>query len=511
MSGFDDWGSEGDNGFSLPDLEEDVFPSAPEPYEGDIILPDGYDSPDEEWGVDQRPQSSGDGHTGDRFGVAPDSVASEVRRSRFSEVIEEDLSNALPEFSEEDEEEDDGLSSLFGAPVEDGDPFESIVDEEDDDDLMPVSSTPVFRITDEELDQLQGFDIDSIIHDGILRGASDLEIQPNQPPWFKVNKDMVCATEYGNMSHDVTYYITKLVISNAESSELVEGRRLDFSYTVKTGPSAGRRTRGSAGYSFNENNITMRIISDTIPTPAQIGISDQLLGWVRNASGLFLINGTTGSGKSTTLASMLRYVQQREQKKIITIEKPIEYVYPSDGKSLIVQREVPKDIKSFADGLDSAMREAPDILLIGEARNRDEIDQLLRAAETGHLAISTMHTKSAAETVSRIASNFKEDREQALNILSHVAKGFANQVLAKTIPKPGEKQGRMAFRELLEVDEEVSRMILREDIQGIIDYQVDHKITMEHHLADAVRQGIITKEEALQHVNRVPFFEKLLS
>lgn len=210
---------------------------------------------------------------------------------------------------------------------------------------------------------------------------------------------------------------------------------------------------------------------------------------------------------STTLASLLKKIQLTRSQKIITIERPIEFVFGTEGKALVTQREVGKDARTFAQALTSAMRQAPDIIMIGEVRNKIEVDALLRAAETGHLAISTMHTNSAPATINRIKSLYDgDDQVRVLGSLSDVARGFANQVLVKTT----DGKGRFAVREVLPVDEEVANLILKGDVSGMKKYQMVNEMTMEHELVKAVIDGNCTRENARLAASNPILFDKLL-
>ena len=210
---------------------------------------------------------------------------------------------------------------------------------------------------------------------------------------------------------------------------------------------------------------------------------------------------------STTMASLLNAAIQERPQKIITIERPIEYLFPTDGKGFVTQREVGQDSREFATALDSAMRQAPDVIMIGESRNREEIDQVLRAAETGHLAFTTMHTNSAAATINRIKSLFEGNEQQrVLSTLSDVARGFANQVLVKSI----DGKSRFAIRELLEFTEEVQAMVMEGDVKAIRRYQVENHITMEDGLVKAVVDGRCTPEVARAQSAYPLMFDKML-
>lgn len=221
----------------------------------------------------------------------------------------------------------------------------------------------------------------------------------------------------------------------------------------------------------------------------------------------FLLHNGIVTHNSTTLASMLRRIQLERPQKIITLERPIEFVYPDNGKALVVQREIGKDARSFSKALDSAMRQAPNIIMVGEVRNRDEVNELLRAAETGHLTISTMHTNSAAATINRIKSLYEgDDQLRVLASLSDVARGFANQVLVKTL----DGKGRFAVREVLSIDKEISKLILKGDVEAIRNIQIKRGLTMEHELVKAIKDGKCTINAARSQSSYPALFDELL-
>lgn len=340
-----------------------------------------------------------------------------------------------------------------------------------------------------EDDPLEGFVLNEILGDAIVLGASDVDITPNQVIRFKILGRVVDQVKYGVPSGNVTNKIFQSFVSHVLESDFVEQLELDTSYHIREGEFAGRMMRLSVSKTFGEVAMTFRVISDVIPSPEELGISDELVAWTDLPSGLIMINGPTGTGKTTSLASMLRRIQLQRNEKIITLERPIEFVYGSSPNSLVVQREIGKDSRSFSKALDSAMRQAPDIIMVGEVRNRVEVNELLRAAETGHLTISTMHTNSAATTLNRIRSLYEgDDQLRILSTLSDVARGFANQVLLPSI----DGKSRFAVREVLTVDREISGLIGKGDIDGIRDLQYKRGITMEHELVKAVREGKCT-------------------
>jgi twitching motility protein PilT len=478
---------------SLPDLEFDYTPS------GSLRVPKMVD------------QSEDDGR--DLFINDKDALfsAGDATALFYSPEDTEARSNSSQSFSENDDsfEDDDDEIDM-------NDSIESLQaiarlrsqgasDEEVRGNLLGSSFSLDGEIDDE--DELQGFRLDEVIAQAIKVGASDIHINPDDQVAFTVLGDIRRVREFGLIVPNVTRKLQLDIISHVLEQDFVQDMELDTSYVVKTGPAKGRRLRLSIGKSFGNVFLVFRVIADVIPTPKELGVSGPLLEWFSLPRGAVMLNGSTGTGKSTTMASLLKHQQLTSAKKIITIEKPIEFVFGTEGRALVTQREVGKDARSFAGALKSALRQAPDIVVVGEIRDREEVDEFLRAAETGHLAISTMHSDSAPATINRIMSLYEGDEQKRiLGTLSDVARGFANQLLVKT---PDDK-GRFAVREVLPVDEEVAKLILHGNVSGLQDYQMREKITMDHELAKAVAGGFCSIESARMQSSKPRRFDKLV-
>lgn len=229
---------------------------------------------------------------------------------------------------------------------------------------------------------------------------------------------------------------------------------------------------------------------------------------VDSISHSYLIGNTCiPTHNSTTTTAILRDIQLRENKKIITIEKPIEAIYPNDGKSMVIQRAVPDDCLSFENGLTGAMRQNPDYILIGEIRNFTEVSEFLRAAETGHLAMSTIHTVNNVTTLNRIRSLFSgEEQKRILATLGDVLRGIVNQVLVKSVD--GSK--RFAVREYLTIDYKIRKLIAEDRIAEIREYQEKNKMTMEHKLAEVYLAGKCSLKEARSKAPDQIYFDYVL-
>lgn len=350
------------------------------------------------------------------------------------------------------------------------------------------------------------FNLDLIISYAIEKGASDIHLIGNQEICFTINGDIYKQVEFGIPCEYVMNDIVEGILNNQQLGYYVRDLEFDCSYTVRFGRYKGRRLRVNVGKSFNVDQITLRVINDEIPSMKSLDIDNNLFNLFNTSSGVILICGSTGAGKSTTLASIIREIQLTKRKKILTVEKPVEYIYKDDGLGLVVQRSIPDDCLDFESGLTSAMRSAPDIILIGEVRNKKEVDELLRAAETGHLALSTLHTSNNITTLSRIRSLYNgEEQKRILTTLGETLKCIVNQILVKT------KEGnRIVVREILVIDRNIKSYIIEDNITRIREIQEYNKSTLEHQLVKLVKNGICHLEDARDKAPDGIYFDYLL-
>lgn len=338
--------------------------------------------------------------------------------------------------------------------------------------------------------------LDMILSEAIEADASDVHITADLNIYFSIRGVTVAQPKYGIASSDTMFQLRQSLMTNVQLNDYARDLNMQFAYKIFFGPYQDRRFRVSIGKANSADFLVFRVISDKIKTISEIKLEDEIYNWTKSSSGLVLVCGSTGSGKSTTLAAMLREIQLKQFIKLITIENPIEHIYPSDGKALVVQREVGSDVHSFADGIDSAMRQAPDMILLGEVRTANEVSELIKSSESGHVSFSTMHTKSAATTVNRILSLYDgAERGRILSTLSDTLLGITNQVLVRS---PDGKK-RIAIREILSNNAEISSYIMNGDVRAIRNYQNEREITMEWNLARAHLAGLCTIEEARYH------------
>jgi len=274
--------------------------------------------------------------------------------------------------------------------------------------------------------------------------------------------------------------------------EFVETREMDMVYPFDE----NSRFRVNLFFQMNGISAVFRVIPVEIPRLEKLNLPDVIKSFSTKDRGLVLVTGVTGSGKSTTLAALVREINETEAKHIITIEDPIEFVH-EDAKSIINQRSVGQDTLSFGKALKSALREDPDIILVGEMRDMETINLALHAADTGHMVLSTLHTLDAKETINRIISTFPTNEQNRVRLsLAGVIQGIISQRLVKT--KDG---GRRAAMEILVRTPTIEKLIMENSDSGIRDAMAEGKPiyksqTFDQSLFDLYMEGVITKDEA---------------
>lgn len=364
----------------------------------------------------------------------------------------------------------------------------------------------LFDETTPEAQRAKLFQLDTLLGRAIDLGASDVHLIPGDYVTYRILGQQKKMKQYGRLNNIDTEVLANRCISNRDQETLAVYKSVDVSYTIKVGKHKGKRTRLSVGKTFGSLFLVFRIISDTIPSFSDLNIPEELIEWSESNSGLILMNGPTGSGKTTTLASILQEIVSTRQVNVITLEKPVEYVF-TPGAGTIVQRDVGNDTKEFSDGLTAAMRQDPDVIMVGEVRNRVEVDALIEATETGHLTFSTVHASNCSIALHRLSSLYaKEETQKILSALSVVSKGFVNQILVRS--PDGSK--RTAVRELLPFTQEVRELVEHGDSDGVYKWQFDKGLTMEHSLVKAVYNGDCTLREAQKKTVRRDMLDLLL-
>jgi twitching motility protein PilT len=280
--------------------------------------------------------------------------------------------------------------------------------------------------------------------------GSDLHLSPGNPPLMRVAGDLVPMTSQ-KLTHEENHALLFEMMNDPQRKQFEATRDIDFAYEVAA---LEARFRANIFYGRLGIGAVFRLIPTQILTVEQLGLSPAVLKFTHLKKGLVVVTGPTGSGKSTTLAAMIDYINKTQKEHILTVEDPIEFVHTSQG-CLVNQREVGHHTKSFATALRAALREDPDIILVGEMRDLETIELAITAAETGHLVYGTLHTNSAAKTVDRIINVFPTaQQEQIRAMLAESLRGVIAQQLLKTADGK-----RCAALEILSVTPAVSNLI----------------------------------------------------
>ncbi len=333
-------------------------------------------------------------------------------------------------------------------------------------------------------------DIADLLAFGVKNNASDLHLSAGLPPMIRVDGD-VRRINLPAMEHKEVHSLIYDIMNDKQRKDYEEFFETDFSFEI---PNLAR-FRVNA---FNHNRgagAVFRTIPSNVLTLEELGAPEVFKEISDNPRGLVLVTGPTGSGKSTTLAAMVNYKNEKYHEHILTIEDPIEFVHDSK-KSLVNQREVHRDTLGFAEALRSALREDPDVVLVGEMRDLETIRLALTAAETGHLVFGTLHTSSAAKTIDRIIDVFPAaEKSMVRSMLSESLRAVISQALLKKIGG-----GRIAAHEIM-IGTAAIRNLIREDkvaqmYSSIQTGQAAGMQTLDQCLQQLVRQGLVSKQDA---------------
>ena len=332
-------------------------------------------------------------------------------------------------------------------------------------------------------------DITELLDFSVKHNASDLHLSAGVSPMVRIDGE-VRKLGIPALSHADVHRLVFEIMSDSQRGEFEEKLEVDFSFEL---PNVGR-FRVNAFNQARGCAAVFRTIPVEIPTLEQLGAPDIFEKIANYEKGLVLVTGPTGSGKSTTLAAMVDYVNRNHNKHILTIEDPIEFVH-TNNKCLVNQREVHRDTHSFKAALRSALREDPDVILVGELRDQETISLALTAAETGHLVFGTLHTSSAAKTIDRIIDVFPgNDKDMVRSMLSESLRSVIAQKLLKRVGG-----GRVACHEIMMATPAI-RNLIREDkvaqMYSIIQTGAAHGMqTMEQNAKQLMAQGLVDSEE----------------
>ncbi|QFR48688.1 PilT/PilU family type 4a pilus ATPase [Sulfurimonas lithotrophica] len=344
----------------------------------------------------------------------------------------------------------------------------------------------------------------------IAFGGSDLHVKA---------KSVVRARKDGKI-HQFPGWIMSTDDSRTLAKEILKGDYMKFTKQKEydTVHKFNEKYSFRVNFFFQKDGVSavFRIIPTEIPPLKDLGMPSIVSSFANKERGLVLVTGVTGSGKSTTLASIIDLINRTKYKHIITIEDPIEFTH-KDRLCIVNQRSVGKDTLSFKSALKAALREDPDIILVGEMRDRETVELALHAADTGHLVFSTLHTTDAKETVNRIISYFPVDEQQRVRLsLSNVIQGVISQRLIPTEDKDGKPTGRRAAMEIMVRTPTIEKLILENrdnEIPDVIEAGRDlyHSQTFDQSILDLYNEGVISKEKAKDYATSASDLELKMS
>jgi len=336
--------------------------------------------------------------------------------------------------------------------------------------------------------------------------ASDVHFHAGKHPVIRYLGDMVRLPYRRLERHDAQAFMDE-VLTPAQKAQLEREQQVDFVYEV---PGLAR-FRANVYLQIDGLGAVFRVIPDRVPSADEIRAPHSVQQLMTQSNGLVLVTGPTGSGKSTTVAALVDRVNRTQARHVVTVEDPIEYVH-TPVRSVLSQREIGRDAPRFADALRSALREAPDVLVVGEVRDHETVQMLLSAAEAGVLVLATLHTGSAAKAIDRIVGACPGDEQDQVRLtLSVVLRGVVSQRLCKL----ASGAGRIAAMEVLLPSHAVAHIVRENKLHQIDSYlrsgDGGGSRSLEHSLAEHVLSGLVTEREATLHANDAAMLGELIA
>lgn len=352
---------------------------------------------------------------------------------------------------------------------------------------------------------MSNFDIVKFLTEAVEKSASDIHLRTDEPP--AIRKDgKIFKTKLDPLSEADIFSIIDTIVPNSIKNKAFEVFDLDFAYEIK----GVSRFRVNLARELGRISIVIRTVSYNIRGIEELMLPKSIGKFATLTNGIVLITGPTGSGKSTTIASLIDYINQNYQKHIITIEDPVEFIY-TDKKSIITQRQIEIDTASFPDGIKYALRQDPDVILIGEIRDQETMQSALKASETGHLVVATMHTNDAIQTINRIINFFDpKDREF---VRKQIAETLRGTIAQKLIPREDGK-GRIPACEVLVITSTVKDFIIKDELEQVYSLvkkgSFNDMITLNMSLFNLLQQNFISKENALYYSDNKVELEQMI-
>lgn len=349
-------------------------------------------------------------------------------------------------------------------------------------------------------------DINDLLKLAVENGASDIHLTVGIPPVFRLDGLLIKLDKLERLLPEDTQRFAYSIMNQVQIEHFEAHGEVDFSYAI-LGFCRFRiniyRQRGSVG-------MALRAVPLTVPTIEDLGLPHVLKDISTMKRGLVLVTGPTGSGKSTTLASMINYINETQNDHVLTLEDPIEYLH-KHNRSMVNQRELGLDTKSYSNALRAALRQDPDVILIGEMRDLETISTAITAAETGHLVFSTLHTMGAVPTIDRVVDVFPPDQQQQIRIQLSVV---LQAVISQQLIRRSDNSGRVAAMEIM-----MCNPAIRNHIREGKTYQImnsiqtsrkDGMISMDAFIAELYKSNTISYEDAITHAVDRDFLAKIL-
>src|SRR5229473_3556416 len=351
--------------------------------------------------------------------------------------------------------------------------------------------------------------IDDLLVTAIAHFASDLHLKVGSFPVMRIGGELHPIVDAPRLAPEDTLDMAFTMMSNRQKQKLKEVSEVDIAYSVK----GLGRFRANIFQQRGTISIVLRVIPDQSKNTAALGLPPVIEKIAEERRGLILVTGATGSGKSTTLAAMIDRINSTRSGHIVTIEDPIEFLH-RDKNAFVTQREVDVDTRSFAEALRGALRQDPDVILVGEMRDHETIETALTAAETGHLVLSTLHTLDATETVTRIVSSFPSHQQKSVRIQ---LAGILRAVISMRLVRAARGAGRVPAVEVMVstglirdyiINEEKSSLIREAIAAGTSQYGMQ---TFDQSLFNLFQSGLISMDEALRNATNADEFRMRLS
>ncbi len=350
-------------------------------------------------------------------------------------------------------------------------------------------------------------EINRILNEARVIGCSDLHFTYGITPIVRLNGALRKMSKYPEMDEETIMDIANQMTNEQQMSSIRMHKDTDFSFQS----SSGYRHRVNVYFQKGKTAIAIRLLRNDIPTLEDLMLPPVLADFAMRPRGLVLVTGPTGSGKSTTLAGMIDFINVNRSAHIITIEDPIEYVH-QHKLCMINQREVGDDVPDFASALRAALREDPDVILVGEMRDFETITAAVTAAETGHLVLSTLHTTSAADTINRIIDVYPEHQQG--QIRTQLANNLVGVISQTLLPKR-DGSGRIAAMEILSVTDACSAMIRDDKVHLLLSAIQSGKqhgmMCLDQELARYVKRGLVTENDAIDKCQSKQEFYRYLN